>query len=339
MRVIELKLGRTFVYGSAQRVTNIARHTDVKFNLVDRGVCPLCRSDRASVHIGFIDIPVHRCNDCQFLFSGKLMRQEDLDRYYRDDFGSERHRRGQLVNATINARMLRALVPGDAFASVRSLLDVGTGYGFLLRELRDRYQLSGVGVELSAQESAYGRNTLGLDIRTGPLARADLPKASFDMVTSFEVIEHVTDPIQFLHEMLEYVRPGGWLLTMTDNFESRVARDLSAAFPKWIPHSHISHFAPATLERAMTANGCTLVRRGSYTPWELVLKDFYYRVKRLEVKPEDAFDLRETLQTEMNGRYVLFNTRRLVNRFWARATLANNLDGALMYCLAQKGHA
>jgi SAM-dependent methyltransferase len=215
---------------------------------------------------------------------------------------------------------------------------VGTGYGFFLDELRKCLKLDGVGVEVSAQEARYGCNELGLDVRNCPLSHTGLPKRSFDLVTSFEVIEHVSDPLAFVREMLEYVRPGGWLFTMTDNFESRVARSLSAAFPKWIPHSHISHFGPATLERALSANGCTLVRRASYTPWELLLKDLYYRVKRRVVEPQDAFDLQATLQTEMNGRYVLFNTRRLVNRFWARGTLANNLEGALMYALVHKSH-
>ena len=61
-------------------------------------------------------------------------------------------------------------------------------------------------------------------------------EGSFDLVTAFEVIEHVAYPRTFVEELEEYVKPGGQLLIMTDNFESKVVKDLGElAFPKWIP--------------------------------------------------------------------------------------------------------
>lgn len=315
---------------------NATLNASTPLTLVDRGACPLCKSEETSVYLDFPVVPVHRCSICQFMFSTKLMSQEEIERYYREDFGSDRHRSGQVVNATVNALVLNRLLSEGALGPVRSVLDVGTGYGYFLHELRSRFGLHGVGVELSRQEAEHARQTLGLEVINLALSTSGLSKASFDLVTSFEVVEHIADPGQFLRELLDFVRPGGWLLVMTDNFESRVAHDLGAAFPKWIPHSHISHFGTATFEGAMTAEGCSLVRRMSYTPWELVLKSVLHRLRGSQAVPEHTFDLAHTLETEMKGKYQYFNLRRLLNRFWARATLANNLEGALMYCLVQK---
>jgi hypothetical protein len=125
-------------------------------------------------------------------------------------------------------------------------------------------------------------------------------------------------------------------VVMTDNFESKVVQRLGAGFPKWIPHTHISHFAPSTIERLIKRPDCRVVKRASYTPWELTLREFHYRARGIRVTPNKAFDLASTLQTEMSGSYRMFGMRRFINKMWAEATLSSNLDGALMFCLMRK---
>ncbi len=64
------------------------------------------------------------------------MDEKYLSDYYRQGFGSERHRQGQLINAKINAWAIRKLIPVE---QMHSFLDVGTGYGYLLGEMTSRY--------------------------------------------------------------------------------------------------------------------------------------------------------------------------------------------------------
>lgn len=261
------------------------------------------------------------------------MSSDWLSEYYRKGFGSDRHRQGQYINARINAWAIRRLVPIN---EIHSFLDVGAGYGFLLQQIMTRYGIRSVGVELSEQEARYGQEQLEVDIRNCTLAESGLLKDSFDFVACFEVIEHIPDPPIFLNELLSYVKPGGYILVMTDNFESRVARQLGPDFPKWIPHSHISHFGPETLERLFTDADIEIVSRLSYTPWELLARLYYFNLRGIHQLPENAFDLSGVLTSEMHGRFRLFYLRRIVNTLWARLTARANLNGALMYLLGRK---
>ena len=136
--------------------------------------------------------------------------------------------------------------------------------------------------------------------------------------------------------MLSHVKSSGYLLVMTDNFESRVAQELGAGFPKWIPHSHISHFFPKTLERLFSDKGIEIIGRLSYTPWELLARLYYFKLRRIKQTPESAFNLSHILASEMHSRFRLFNFRRIANLFWAQLTAQDNLDGALMYLLGQR---
>lgn len=299
---------------------------------VERNVCPLCRANEHEIYISFPDIPVVRCSCCDFIYSKRLMDDDLLSKYYRKGFGSERHRQGQYINARINAWAIRRLL---SVGKIHSFLDVGTGYGFLLQQIATRLGIHSVGVELSEQESHYGQEQLGVDVRNGTLERSGLQKSYFDLVACFEVIEHVPDPLAFIDELLSYIKPGGYLLVMTDNFESRVACELGPSFPKWIPHSHISHFSPKTLEQLFADKGIKVLQRLSYTPWELLAQLHYSKLKGIPQSSKNTFDLSNVLASEMHGRFRLFYLRRIVNLFWARMTAQPNLDGALMYLLGQ----
>jgi len=302
--------------------------------LIDRDGCPLCYGREATIFIPFPAIPVVRCRSCGFLYSSRVFAEGTLATYYETGFGGLRHRRGQLVNAAVNAMVLERIVD---FGAVRTLLDVGTGYGFLLRELSARHELRATGVEVSRQEADHARRVLDLDVRNCSLAESGLRREAYDLVTTFEVIEHVPYPRRFLTELAEYVKPGGYLVVMTDNFDGRMAKSLGAAFPKWIPHSHISHFSPATLRKAIEGTGTLeIVRSLSFTPWDVLLRDAYYRARGIKKKPAEVFDLETTLATEMRGTYRLFSIRRLLNRTWARLTISAEMDGDLMYYLCKK---
>jgi hypothetical protein len=123
---------------------------------------------------------------------------------------------------------------------------------------------------------------------------------------------------------------------MTDDFESKVATDLGAGFPKWIPHSHISHFGPKTLELVLLDKGLAITGCMSHTPWELLARSFYYRLRGIQKTPQESFNLVETLGSEMRGIFKLFNLRRLINSLWVKVSIRNDLEGALMYVIATR---
>ena len=300
----------------------------------ERPRCALCGSAQRNVHRAFRDIPVVRCSECGFLYSSRMMNAETMQAYYRENFGSLRHLQGQVVNSRTNRVALERLLD---LKKVKSWLDIGTGYGFLLKWLKEKRGIATVGVELSVQEADYAREKLGLEVHSKLLSESGLPRASFDVVSCFEVIEHISEPKAFLSELAEYVRPGGSLIVMTDNFESSCVRQLKGGFPKWIPHTHVSHFGPKSLRDCMNSvPGLELEKEASYTPWDLVGRQHVSAV-RPPPPDEEAFDLRVALSTEMHKDYKLYQLRYYLNPLWTRINLHASLDGgALMYAVGRK---
>lgn len=306
--------------------------TEFSGALVDRRICALCGSSESEIHIGFRDIPVVRCRKCGFIYSSRVLSEEAASKYYEQNFGSQRHLEGQSVNARTNAVVLEQLLN---LKSIKTWLDIGCGYGFLLRWLSDR-GIHADGVELSHQEAEHAK-AQGLRVHNTFLSQSGLQKNHFDVVSSFEVIEHISAPRAFLAEMAEYVKPGGYLVVMTDNFESAAARKLQAGFPKWIPHSHISHFGPESLRNCIAGiPGLTIEKEAAYTPWDVSGRQLLAHFKS-PVPAENAFDLRATLSTEMHKDYKLYRLRYLTNPIWTRLNMTRRMEGgAQMYALCRK---
>lgn len=129
----------------------------------------------------------------------------------------------------------------------RSLLDVGCYIGIFV-EIAACHGWDAWGVEPSrwAVEQAQAR---GLHVVQGMLETADLPEEYFDVVTMWDVIEHVTDPLGTLQQAYRLLKPGGLVVVHTIDINSLFARLMGARWP-WLMEMHIYYFSRHTL-RAM----------------------------------------------------------------------------------------
>jgi ubiquinone/menaquinone biosynthesis C-methylase UbiE len=129
----------------------------------------------------------------------------------------------------------------------RPLLDVGCYTGVFV-EIAARHGWDAWGLEPSrwAVEQARAR---GLHVVQGTLDTAKLPEGGFDVVTMWDVIEHLTDPRRALQRSHRLLKPGGLLVVHTIDIESPFARLMGARWP-WLMEMHIYYFSRRTL-RAM----------------------------------------------------------------------------------------
>ena len=286
--------------------------------------CPLCHSNDLGDHLMLDGIRVAHCNACDFMFARETMQAVAIDQFYIDGYHDQRHMDGQRVNATININVLRRFCPQ---LSGRSLLDVGSGYGFLLDKARDC--ASTAGVELSRAQYDYSTKTLGLKTyrNLDDLAAED----RFDIITLFEVIEHIPEPREFVLRICDHLKPGGSLIIGTDNFASNVVKVLGGQFPKWIPHEHVSFFTGTTLTRMLEQLGpLKLAAVRSFTPWELQARRLMFSATAGR-KGGKTYSYETERNVDEAGGYRFFPLRIAINRIWFALASGSNLNGEMMY--------
>jgi SAM-dependent methyltransferase len=130
----------------------------------------------------------------------------------------------------------------------RDLLDVGCYSGFFLELARARgYRVKGL--EPSRWAVEHARAELGLDVFHGP-AEAFETSDRFDLVTMWDVIEHLTDPVATLQKLHGLLRPGGVLAFTTHNLDSLSARVLGGRYPFFM-EMHTIHLRNRTRDRLL----------------------------------------------------------------------------------------
>lgn len=152
---------------------------------------------------------LYRCHQC--LLGIRFPRPTDtqLQNLYAEISGQRWNSKVLLSNAQKRACQLLSR------ESALRVLDIGAFDGTFLEQLPDDFQLSGI--EPSNASSGFSQRVTLLKPFLEPAALTE--RESFDVVTMFDVFEHLPDPLAGIKDALSYVRPGGRLFISTGNMD------------------------------------------------------------------------------------------------------------------------
>lgn len=218
--------------------------------------CAVCGATEHSVFLRKDPYAIVTCAQCGFRYLNPEPSAAELDRlygesYFRNDDSvaqgyASYEAEADNWRATFRDRLL--LFPTTAG---RRLLDVGAATGFFVEQARAA-GWDAEGVEPSEWAARYAREQLGQPVRTGTLDEAGVLAAAYDVVTMWEVIEHLPDVGGVLRDVARVLKPGGYLLLSTPDAGSVAARLSGKRWLGWrkIPE-HLSYFDGASLRRVL----------------------------------------------------------------------------------------
>jgi 2-polyprenyl-3-methyl-5-hydroxy-6-metoxy-1,4-benzoquinol methylase len=174
----------------------------------------------------------------------KIPSLEELSKHYSSySYSSE----GYLSPLTINSYNI-LLDEFEKYRKTNRLLDVGCGRGWFLEEARKRgwevygTEYSDVAVELCEKK--------GINMKKGQLNPDSFDLKEFDVITSFEVIEHINNPNEELNNIQTLLRKGGLFYCTTPNFNSLLRYYLKAEYNVIGYPEHLSYYTKRTLINA-----------------------------------------------------------------------------------------
>jgi len=139
------------------------------------------------------------------------------------------------------------------------LLEVGCGNGQRLSLFQSRgWMVEGQEVDQEAAIQVYNR--FGIKVYLGKVQNLDLRETTYDAIIMNHVIEHVYDPVGLLKECRRLLKPGGLLVAITPNIESRGHRIFSFCWRGLEPPRHLRLYSVTTLKRVAQQSGFTKIR-------------------------------------------------------------------------------
>jgi SAM-dependent methyltransferase len=180
-----------------------------------------------------------RCSTCKLTFAGNRPSDERLSEHYAG-YGTA------WVDSEITRRRYNELLDRlEPHRQTNRILDMGCGAGYFLDEAVKRgWESYGSEFGEHARELSSGR---GFEVVVAPLTEGDFPPGHFDVITSFEVVEHLRDPLQEAQVFSSLIRPGGAFYCTTPNFNALTRHLLGEQWRVIEYPEHLIYFTGATL--------------------------------------------------------------------------------------------
>ena len=244
------------------------------------GDCPGCgaagrESSELFVKHGF---RIVECDRCSTIFVNPRPASRQLEDFYRDSpsteywantfFPSVAEVRRQMIFAPRAAGVLDLVRSHDRAPDI--VVDVGAGYGLFLQELGKIHPSAELRAIEPGEALAQRCRDIGLTTFEG-YAEDAVEDESWngiaDLVTSFEVVEHLPEPVDFFRTMKRLARPGGFVFfsgLCGDGFDIRTLGEVSNAIS---PPHHLTFLSQAGVRQALLRAGLKLI--GFQTPGKL----------------------------------------------------------------------
>ena len=214
-------------------------------------ICNLCGSSDDELYhqesVPYFDTPLDfnivRCKQCDLVYTNP--RLSDYNATYlfsgSDDFDRiEDHARSKLpvfqsaLKQIITQQKRCGSQPGG------NLLDLGCGSGHFLRAA-EQSGFTGCGIEPVEGFARYAAEKVGVNVLHDDIYTVDLPNNHYDVITAWDVIEHVSDPKAMLTRCARWLKPGGILAL---RFPSSTWQKIKGViFHQWL-HSTRASFGP-----------------------------------------------------------------------------------------------
>jgi 2-polyprenyl-3-methyl-5-hydroxy-6-metoxy-1,4-benzoquinol methylase len=237
--------------------------------------CPICNSSDLKLLSTKLrdgsENPVLVCENCETGFLDKILSQENLEEYYKESY---RRDFKPNLQAQTNARELfdiykqfqhdRLNLLAPYFNPNHRLLEIGCSAGMFLYHAKKHYK-EVVGIELDRESAYFAENECNCQVLQVPINKTTFEPESFDVICAFQVLEHVTDPFDFLVQALKYLKKNGILyFEFPNRFDALVsAYDLPFHTQFFYHAAHNYYFSEKGI--SIILNKCNLEASFFYT--------------------------------------------------------------------------
>ena len=191
-----------------------------------------------------------RCPACSLVWLSNPPRPAEMHLHYTDAYDKLISASGQNSPHRWRARKA-ALMPHKQSGA---LLDLGCSSGSFLESLKgEGWKLHGI--EMSADCAKIAEEKSGAQVFVGDILGAPFRRESFDVITCFDVLEHLYEPRQVMARVSEWLKPGGIFYVLVPNLDSAEARVFRSYWHGLELPRHLFHYSPAALKFLAAVGG------------------------------------------------------------------------------------
>ena len=240
-------------------------------NIKNNECCIFCGEKEYTTLYKFVDLPEYKqigedrdivkCASCSLVYCYPRNPEESMLDIYESNYWQDYQT--QVGETDINDRVLEfetisneRMTYIEEFKTSGKFLDVGCCMGFLVNEANNR-GFDAYGIDLNVEDINKGKERYGINLKKSFLE--SFQQYDFDIITSFNVLEHVSDPIKMLLEKKKRLKKDGVIVVGTHDIECQNHQEEKMKWKHIIPNEHLYFFSINTLSNLASKVGLKLV--------------------------------------------------------------------------------
>ena len=203
-----------------------------------------------------------QCDNCGMIVVWPPPTAEFLDAFYTSDY------KGKFKKGIIDYNPLvanRAVIEDgyvklkhvETFANIKQrgkLLDIGCGHGFFVYAGQD-LGYDALGVDIDPEAIKFGRFKLGVNIEEISIDSLETLQEWFDVITAWQVLEHLRMPGSCTRLVSKLLKPGGVFAGSVPNIGGIFARLRGKKWYMMIPPEHLNYFTELSMKHMLIQAG------------------------------------------------------------------------------------
>jgi 2-polyprenyl-3-methyl-5-hydroxy-6-metoxy-1,4-benzoquinol methylase len=227
--------------------------------------CTLCGTTDSKIYQQLNDrftgdsFQLHLCNNCGLIYLNPRPTPDEINRYY--PTGYEPHHTANTSTDQWHKKRMHQIqlhYVETKRPQKGTLLDIGCATGDFLKEAKDN-EWYVQGIEMIPEAAQVARNQYNLPILTGAVESIPLPVNKFDVITLWDVVEHLTQPAEVFNRCFQALKPDGWLIFAIPNLSSFDRFLFGNSWVGWEAPRHYYFFTEQTLSQMMHKTGFKLI--------------------------------------------------------------------------------
>jgi 2-polyprenyl-3-methyl-5-hydroxy-6-metoxy-1,4-benzoquinol methylase len=209
--------------------------------------CLVSNSNNLEVLKGYERHYLVKSKPLGFVFCSRIPTEIELQNHY------GQYNREEYYSPITRLRYAELLDEFEPYRETNKILDIGCGTGFFLEVAKEKgWEVYGTEFTDSAVTICKSK---GINMQQGRLNGTRYSEGMFDVITSFEVIEHINNPVEEVKYINRILRKGGIFYVTTPNFNALERFLLKDKYSVIEYPEHLSYYTSKTLNYLFTHNG------------------------------------------------------------------------------------
>lgn len=223
-----------------------------------------------------------KCNTCKLVYVDSIPTNDELEQIYSENFFNAgiKFKGGQNNPTVLNAGNRVKKIVCLPNVGLEHWLDIGCATGEFIFQAK-KHVKDALGVEFSTLASQKAELLYGVSVLNADFIDTDLKKDYFDVITAWDFIEHIKDPLSTFRKIYNHLKPGGYLILSTGDMDSISSKISGKFWHLMIPPKHLYFFSKITIKKYLEKIGFEQINinyPNKYVPLDFIIWKFFYQI-------------------------------------------------------------